>query len=81
MLLCFAGKLEVEEVGPVEVVSRGSGSSEDKSSTTEKATAVVGEKKREGNNDNSVDEIRTSKGSRRTTSLLNLFIPLSQGMS
>lgn len=39
------------------------------------------DKKKEGNVDSSVvEEIRVSKGSRRTTSLLNLFIPLSQGM-
>jgi len=74
--LC-AGVLEVEEVGPGDGVSRGSGSSEEKSSLDK---SVGGEKKREGNIDNSVEDIRSSKGSRRTTSLLNLFIPLSQGM-
>jgi hypothetical protein len=68
----------MEEVGPGDGASRGSGSSEDKSSL-DKSVGV--EKKLEGNIDNSVEDIRSSKGSRRTTSLLNLFIPLSQGMS
>lgn len=57
--------------------SPGVGSLEEKSINGERGS---GEKKREGNND-AIDELRTNKGSRKTASLLNLFIPLSQGMS
>jgi len=67
----------MEEMGSCDRVSAGSGGSEDKSCNGERGS----EKKREGKVDPSiVEEIRPSKGSRRTTSLLNLFIPLSQGM-
>ncbi|CAG7725198.1 unnamed protein product [Allacma fusca] len=70
------GSLEVEDIGQMDKSSAGSVGSGDASVNGDRTT---GEKKREGNIDISVEEIRTSKGSRRTTSLLNLFIPLSQG--
>ena len=68
----------MEEPVAADKGSRSSGGSEDKSLNGERT--AIGEKKREGNVEMSIDEIRANKGSRRTTSLLNLFIPLSQGM-
>ena len=78
LFFVLSGSLEVEEMGQLDKVSGGSGGSGDTSVNGDRTT--TGEKKREGNIVLSVEEIRTSKGSRRTTSLLNLFIPLSQGM-
>ncbi len=73
--------LELEEAGGGDGRSGGSGVSAEKAANGERGISV-GKELREGNVDLvSVEEIRTSKGSRRTTSLLNLFIPLSQGMS
>jgi len=59
---------------PADGESIGSGASDDKSVNGERV------RHRETNGD-LTEEPRPNKGSRRTTSLLNLFIPLSQGMS
>lgn len=76
----YIGAMEVEEtVVSADKASAGSiGSGEGPSVNGERSAS---EKKSEGNLDNVVQQdFRASKGSRRTTSLLNLFIPLSQGM-
>lgn len=62
-----------------DIISRGSASSAEDKSSIDKGPASS-EKKLEGNYYDSLSEdLRSTKGSRRTSSLLNLFIP-HQGM-
>lgn len=72
----------MEDIPIADAISQRSGSSEDKSSL-DKTPIPSENKKREGNVDDqntNLNEFRF-RGSGKATSLLNLFVPQSQGMS